>query len=224
MPSRSKAEHAYEVYERQLLVDAPIIAVRSDVVGMPGGGRANREIVEHFGACAVVALNERGEIALVRQYRHSVQRRLWELPAGLLDVRDEAPLDCARRELWEEAGLEAQQWNVLLDVASSPGFCDEVVRVFFAQDLCERERPEAVDEEAGLELQWVALDEAARWVLEGKIVNSTAIAGILACAQWMDASEATPLREPNAPFPLRPTALTKRRAAHSSGKQDLKAL
>ena len=78
--------HEFTVESSEVLIDAPIIAVRRDSVVMPGGKPANREIVEHFGAVAVVALDDDGRVALVEQYRHSVGKRLLELPAGLLDL------------------------------------------------------------------------------------------------------------------------------------------
>jgi 8-oxo-dGDP phosphatase len=147
---------------------------------MPGGKIVTREVVEHFGAVAVVALDDDGNIPMIYQYRHAFGRRLWELPAGLLDVHDEAPHLTAARELKEEAGLEAGTWRVLVDLDSTPGFSDESVRVYLATDLREVDRPEAHDEEADMILQWYPLAEAARKVLSGEIVNAIAVAGILA--------------------------------------------
>lgn len=194
----------------ELLIDAPIIAVRRDSVTMPSGNEANREVVEHFGAIAVVAFD--GErIALVTQYRHSVGRRLVELPAGLLDVAGEDELECAKRELVEEAGLEAQQWSVLADLVTSPGFADEAVRVFLAQDLSETVRPEAEDEEADMTMQWVALNDAVAMVLRGEIVNSIAISGIMAANQVINHGGVA--RDVKSKFEMRPTALAKRRMA-----------
>ena len=89
---------------------------------MPGGGLADREIVEHFGAVAVVALDKENRLIMVEQYRHSVRQRLLELPAGLLDIAGEDELEAAQRELAEEAGLAAQDWGVLVDLVTSPGF------------------------------------------------------------------------------------------------------
>ncbi|MDY5785792.1 NUDIX hydrolase, partial [Corynebacterium sp.] len=147
--------HEFTVTSSELLVDAPIIALRRDRVVMPGGGEADREVVEHFGAVAVVALDADGRVALVEQYRRSVDRRLIELPAGLLDVGDEPALECARRELQEEAGLAANNWEVLVDIVTSPGFSDEAVRIFLATDLREVDRPEAEHEEADMALHVV---------------------------------------------------------------------
>ena len=83
----SPGQHHFDILDSEVLLDAPIIAVRRDTLRMPGGGTGKREIVEHFGAVAVVAFDG-ANIALVHQYRHSVQRRLWELPAGILDIAD----------------------------------------------------------------------------------------------------------------------------------------
>ncbi|WBT09942.1 NUDIX hydrolase [Corynebacterium sp. SCR221107] len=199
----------FRAVSSELLVDAPILAVRRDIVTMPGGGTAPREIVEHFGAVAVVAFD--GEnIALVHQYRRSVGQRLYELPAGLLDVANEDPLDCAQRELREEAGVKAQQWQLLVDLVTSPGFCDESVRVYLAQQLSETPRPEAEEEEADLTLHWVPLPQAVDMVMTGKVYNSIAIAGIMTAAQALASAQVRSVEEP---FEIRPTALSSRRQA-----------
>lgn len=203
--------HRFEVVSTQLLVDAPIIALRRDRLTMPGGGESDREIVEHFGAVAVVAVDEQGRIAMVEQYRHSVGRRLWELPAGILDIHEEEEIATAQRELKEEAGLAAGTWGVLVDLVTSPGFAEEAVRVFIARDLHAVERPEAEHEEADMGFDWVPLEEAKRKVMSGEIVNSIAVAGILAAAE-VEAGRAT-ARGVDEPFDLRPSSLPQRRAA-----------
>lgn len=215
--------HQFQAVSSELLVDAPIIAVRRDQVVMPGGSIAPREVVEHFGAVAVVALNEHNQVRLIRQYRRAVDQFLWELPAGLLDFADEDPLTAAQRELVEEAGLQAENWAVLTDLITSPGFCDEAARVFLATGLTAVPRPAAADdEEALLEAKWVDLQAATQMVLSGEIANGICIAGILAAAvaQLPDAPQ---LREASCPFALRPQALaTRRLKAGISG--DLKKL
>lgn len=178
---------------------------------MPGGSAARREIVEHFGAVAVVAFD--GEnIAMVKQYRRSVGDHLWELPAGLLDIADEDELTGAQRELMEEAGLEAREWSVLTDLITSPGFCDEAVRVFLAQGLTEVARPEVTgDEEADMLNQWIPLADAVGMVFSGELVNSIALAGVLAAdAVLAGRAQARPV---SSPFRYRPTALSERRKA-----------
>ena len=174
------AEHDFETTSSETLHTGKIFALRKDQVRMPGGKLVTREVVEHYGAVAVVAIDDDGRIPMVYQYRHPFGRRLWELPAGLLDVNGEAPHLTAARELREEAGLQAETWQVLVDLDSTPGFSDESVRVYLATGLTQVDRPEAHDEEADMTLQWYPLAEAVRKVFTGEIVNANAVAGILA--------------------------------------------
>lgn len=210
--------HDFKVLSSQLLFDAPIIAVRKDELAMPNEQVAYRDVVEHMGAVAVAAVNDAGEIAMVHQYRHAVKRRLWELPAGLLDVKDESELAGAQRELVEEAGLKAAQWSVLADIVTSPGFCEETARVYLAQDLTEVERPEAFgDEEADMDFAWIKLDAAVAKVLAGEINNSIAVTGIFAA--WQVVNGHGQARDVTAPFDLRPTSIATRRSGPDLKKQ-----
>lgn len=166
-----------------------VVSVRVDDVVMPGGSVARREVVEHARAVAVVALDiSRGEqenpdLVLLEQYRHPLRRRLWELPARLMDVPGESPLACAQRELAEEAGLAATDWDVLIDLAPSPGFSAETIRVFVARGLSAVDRSEIRDEEADLRVIRLPLQWALQAVLDGSVVNAIAVAGVLAAAQ-----------------------------------------
>ncbi|MFD0206946.1 NUDIX domain-containing protein [Saccharothrix carnea] len=187
-----------------------VVALRVDEVAMPGGGTASREVVEHLGAVAVVALDEAGQVVLIDQYRHPLGRRLWELPAGLLDGGDEAPLDAARRELAEEVGLAASEWVTLVDVAVSPGFTDEVVRVFLARGLTEVDRELQGEEEADLEAKRFPLAEAVDMVLAGEIVNGPAVSGLLAAHAVVTGGGTG--RPSDAPFRDRPTRFAARRS------------
>jgi 8-oxo-dGTP pyrophosphatase MutT (NUDIX family) len=129
----------------------------------------------------VVALDGERQVVMIHQYRHPVRTRLWELPAGLLDVHGEDPLVTAKRELAEEAGLAAQDWAVLVDVAASPGFTDENVRVYLATGLSAAQRLGPMgDEEDDLQVHRIPLHEAGRMVLAGEIVNAASVAGLLA--------------------------------------------
>ena len=190
------AEHDFGTESSEIVYSGQILALRVDDVHMPGDTVARREVVEHFGAVAVVALDESDRVAMVYQYRHPVGRRLWELPAGLLDVGGEDPALTAARELHEEAGLAAEHWSVLVDLVTSPGFADESVRVFLATGLSQIDRPEAEHEEADLQLDWVPLDQAVQLVLSGEIVNSIAVAGILATHAATDRSALRPVDSP----------------------------
>jgi 8-oxo-dGTP pyrophosphatase MutT (NUDIX family) len=202
------AEHDFETVSSETIYCGKIFALRVDEVRMPGGNVAKREVVEHYGAVAVLAMNDDNEIAMVYQYRHPIGRRLWELPAGLLDVDGEAPHITAARELEEEAGLAAKQWRVLVDLDSTPGFSDESVRVYLATGLSDVGRPEAHDEEADLTLRWFPMDEALRMIMSGEVVNTIAVAGILAVHT---VSDGTALRPVDAPWIDKPTAFAARR-------------
>jgi 8-oxo-dGTP pyrophosphatase MutT (NUDIX family) len=202
-------EHVFETTSSETLHTGKIFALRRDNVRMPGGKVVTRDVVEHYGAVAIVAIDDEGRILMIYQYRHPFGRRLWELPAGLLDVNGEAPHLTAARELREEAGLQAQTWQVLVDLDSTPGFSDESVRVYLATGLMQVERPDAHDEEADMQLQWYPIAEAVNRVFSGEIVNSLAVAGILAAyavtkglaqprpvdTPWVDKSKAFAARQ-----------------------------
>jgi ADP-ribose pyrophosphatase len=203
------ARHQFDVVSTQDIYLGRVVALRADEVAMPGGRAARREVVEHYGAVAVAALDEQNRLVLIHQYRHPLGHRLWELPAGLLDEPGETPREAAGRELAEEVGLAAQHWETLVDVAASPGFTDEVVRVFLARDLREVHREIAPnDEETDLVVRRFALAEAVRMVLAGEIINASAVAGILA-AQAVLAGTATS-RPEDAAWADRPTRFAAR--------------
>jgi 8-oxo-dGDP phosphatase len=203
------AEHDFEILDSETIYVGRIFALRSDELRMPGGNTARREVVEHYGAVAVLAIDEENNVVLVYQYRHPLGRRLWELPAGLLDNSDEAPHLAAARELEEEAGLAAKDWRVLVDLDSTPGFSDESVRVYRATELSDIGRPASHDEEADLIVKWFPLVDAVQMVFSGEIVNSIAVAGILA-AHAMPNTDL--LRPVDAPWQDRPRAFAQRKA------------
>jgi len=202
-------EHEFHTLDSRDVYSGAIVALRVDRVAMPGGREADREVVEHHGAVAVAVLDDVDRLVLIRQYRHPLERRLWELPAGLLDEPGEDPLDAAHRELREETGLAAEHWSVLVDIALSPGFTDESVRVFLATGVREVDRPDAHDEEADLEIARVPLDDAVTMVLRGEIVNATAVSGILALAAARARGDG--LRTPDAAWIDRPETFARRK-------------
>ncbi|MFG1780678.1 NUDIX domain-containing protein [Micromonospora sp. NPDC049051] len=199
----SAVAHRYEVRSRTERYRGRIFDVVSEEVTMPGGGTGVRDVVRHVGAVAVVALDAAGQVVLIRQYRHAVGRHLWELPAGLTDVSGEDLAAAAVRELAEEVDLTAGRVDVLVDLHSSPGFTNELVRVFLARDLTAvpaEQRHERRDEEADLQVLRVDLDEAVRMVLAGEITNASCVAGLLAAVRARDTGWAV-LRRADAPLP-----------------------
>lgn len=174
---------AWPVRDSADLVRGHIVTVRRDSVELPDGEVIDREVIEHPGAVAILALDDEDRVLMIRQYRHPVGATLWEIPAGLRDVAGEPLVETARRELLEEAGYRAETWHVLADFVSSPGITTERLRVFLARNLAvvppaEREYvPE--HEEAYLTTAWVPLAEAVRGILAGELHNGVAIVGIL---------------------------------------------
>jgi len=184
----------HETVARVARYRGPIFQVYSDQVTMPGGHTVNRDVVENLGAVGVVALDDVGRVVLIRQYRHAVGQRLWELPAGLRDVDGEALVRGAARELAEEADLHAGRWDLLIDLHTSPGFSNEVIRIFLARSLTpvpDAERFQRTDEEADLEVASIDLDEAVAMVFRGEITNAAAVGGLLAAARARDEGWAT---------------------------------
>jgi 8-oxo-dGDP phosphatase len=174
---------SWPVTDSAMLAAGNVVTLRRDTVQLPDGTQMGREVVEHPGAVAVVALDDQDRVLMIRQYRHPAGATLWELPAGLRDVAGEPLVQTASRELLEEAGCRARHWLVLADYLSSPGISSERLRIFLARDLTmvpdsEREYvPE--HEEAFLTVAWVPLAEAVRGALAGDLHNGVAIVGIL---------------------------------------------
>ncbi|HEX3790242.1 MAG TPA: NUDIX hydrolase [Pseudonocardiaceae bacterium] len=208
-PTAQPGSHDFAVVSSKDIYRGRILALRSDDIVMPGDGVRNREVVEHFGAVAIVALDDAGEVVVIHQYRHPLGRRLWELPAGLLDKPGEDPVEAARRELAEEVGLAAEHWEVLADVATSPGFTDEALRVFLARGLTEVGREVAQgDEETDLVIRRYPLAELVGMVFAGDIVNAGAVVGVLAAQTALAGGGQT--RPADAGWPDRPTRLAAR--------------
>lgn len=147
-------------------------------VELPDGRVAIRDVVRHPGAVAVVALTEDGRICLVRQYRTALGRVTVEIPAGKL-APGEDPLECAGRELLEETGMSAEKIAFLTTIASSDGFCDELIHIYMATGLeFSRSDPDA-DEFINVDL--VPLEELVDAVLDGRIEDAKTVVGALIC-------------------------------------------
>jgi ADP-ribose pyrophosphatase len=182
LPLRDTPER-WPVLSSAVQARGPIVTLRTDRVQMPDHEVADRQVVEHPGAVAIVALDEAGRVLMIRQYRHPVAHMLWELPAGLRDVSGEPPRATAERELLEETGYRARDWQTLVDFYSSPGISTEWIRVFLARDLAEVPAAQRDfvprHEETQLELGWVSLDEALAAFIAGDLHNGVTAVGIL---------------------------------------------
>lgn len=193
------------VTESEVVFDGVIWDVRREAFELEGE-RLVREIIDHPGAVAVLALDEDEHVVLIRQYRHPISSLEWEIPAGLLDVVGEDPLLAAQRELAEEADLVAEHWAVLLDYFSSPGGMNEALRIYLARGLSpvpSAERHEREGEEAHLVKRSASLDEVIDAVLAGDLHNSTLVVAALA-GQRMREEGWTSLRPADTPWPEHP--------------------
>ncbi|GGY75303.1 NUDIX hydrolase [Streptomyces olivaceoviridis] len=190
--------------------DTPFVgnktSVRTDDVVMPDGSVARRDYQVHPGSVAVLALDEEDRVLLINQYRHPVRQKLWEIPAGLLDVPGENPLHAAQRELYEEAHVKAEDWRVLTDVYTTPGGCDEAVRIFLARGLsdAEGERFAAEHEETDMQHARVPVGELVRRVLAGDLHNNCLVVGVLSLVAARGGDGLDALRPADAPWPARP--------------------
>ncbi|MGP3978732.1 NUDIX domain-containing protein [Streptomyces sp. 8N114] len=181
--------------------------VRTDHVVMPDGSVVSRDYQTHPGSVAILALDDQDHVLVLSQYRHPVREKLWEIPAGLLDVPGENPLVAAQRELYEEAHVKAEDWRVLVDVYTTPGGSEEAVRIFLARQLSdvEGERFEVAEEEAEMELARVPLEELVRGALAGELHNNCLVVGSLALSAALSSGGGLgALRPAQAPWPARP--------------------
>jgi len=192
-----------EIVSSETVFEGAIWNVRRDVFRY-NGDEITREYVDHTGAVGILAMDEDGRVLLIRQYRHPVRHRDWEIPAGLLDKPGEDPLKAAQRELGEEADLEADEWNVLTDVFTSPGGNDESIRLYLARGIHSTGSAFAREaEEADIEVRWVPLDEAVEAVLQRRVHNAPLIIALLAARTAREQGWST-LGAASEPWPSHP--------------------
>jgi ADP-ribose diphosphatase len=165
-----------ELLERQYLYNGRILNLRVDKVRVPNGSQAIREVVEHPGAVVIVAIDDAGQVLLVRQYRHAIGRDVLELPAGTLE-KNEPPEVAAPRELKEETGCTARRWELITRFFSSPGMLTEEMHVYLARDLIEGKFEPMDDED--LHQERLPLPEAVARVRRGEFVDAKSIIGLL---------------------------------------------
>jgi 8-oxo-dGTP pyrophosphatase MutT (NUDIX family) len=195
----------FEVLDSRHVFHGWAFDVRVDEVRMPDGSVAKRDVIDHLGAVAVLALDDDGRVTMVCQYRHPIRQFLLELPAGLLDVAGELALASAQRELYEEASLTARDWHVLVDLYTSPGMASEAIRVYLARGLAPvpaADRFEPEHEERTMTVSSHPLEELVSMALSGRLTNGPAVAAVLA-AQAARANGWADLRPAEAPWPAR---------------------
>lgn len=157
------------------IFEGKILNLRIDTVELENQKYAKREIVEHKGASAIIAINDNEEILLVKQYRKAVEDFLYELPAGLINVAEE-PIECALRELREETGYEALAISKIYEFYSSPGFSNEKIYLFKADNL--QYISTKFDEDEFIEISAVNKIEAKKMLDSGRILDAKTLIGI----------------------------------------------
>lgn len=175
----------YETLDSRVVYDGRS-TVRVDTVRMPDDDHAEREIVDHMSAVAVVPVLGDGTVVMLRQYRHAVGQYLLEIPAGVLDVEGEDEADAAQRELAEEVGMRAGRLEHVTTFHNSAGWTTERTHVFVGRDLEEVPRPEGFDlehEEADMEVVRLPLDDAVAAVAAGEITDAKTVIGLLLAAR-----------------------------------------
>jgi ADP-ribose pyrophosphatase len=186
-----------------------------EAVTAPSGDTLKRDWLRHPGAVGVLAIDDDERLAVVVQYRHPAAFTLIEPPAGLLDVGGEAAVSGARRELAEEAQLQAEDWRTLVDVFTSPGSSQESIRIFLARGLRPAPRPEGFvleGEEAEMGVGWAAVDEAVAAILAGRLQCPTLVMGVLAYWTARAQGRLDALRPADAPWPARAAKLARDQA------------
>jgi ADP-ribose pyrophosphatase len=180
--SESVGEAPETVLSSELVYSGRVLGLRRDRVRLASGRETTREILEHPGAVALVALDESGNCLLVRQYRAALGTMLLEIPAGTIE-KGEDPADCAARELAEETGYRPGRLVQVAGFYSAPGFCTEYLWVYLATNLVEQ-RAEA-DFDESIELVRLPFQECVDLIRAGEIRDAKSIVGLLAVqAGW----------------------------------------
>lgn len=171
-----KTDDPRDTVQRHTLYRGEVVDLGRESVRLPNGRQTDLEVVRHPGGAAVVALDTRGRVCLLRQFRHAAGDWLWELPAGKIDPGEDAERT-AVRELEEEAGLRAGRWKRLGRVLTTPGFCDEIVHLFQATELQQvAAQPQAHEV---IEVHWLDYREAVREIRNGTIYDAKTVIGLL---------------------------------------------
>ena len=173
------------------IYNGKIIKVERWQVSLPNGQTAPREIVRHNGAAAIVPIDAAGNVTLVRQYRVAVGRFTWEIPAGKLDSPDEDPFHAAQRELEEETGLQAENWQFLTCIDTTPGFCTERISIYLATGLSQH--PAHPDADEFLSLCRLPLSEAVEKCMRAELRDSKTVVGLLMAQRALSLGDSAPL-------------------------------
>jgi ADP-ribose pyrophosphatase len=174
-----------KIVSSRVVYHGPVFWVTADQVREPSGVEVRRDIVRHSGSVVIMAVDDsrpEPRILLVRQYRHAAQQYLWELCAGRVD-QGESELVAAKRELREETGYSAKNWQRILNFYATPGFVAETMSIYLARDL--RAGAAQPEEDEVIDLKFLPLSKAVQWVVRGVIKDAKTISGVL----WLNCQQ-----------------------------------
>ncbi|KYO65801.1 NUDIX hydrolase [Thermovenabulum gondwanense] len=171
-----------ETIDSKKVYQGKIINLKIERVKLPNGKESTREIVEHPGAVAIVPVNEKNEVIMVRQFRKAVDKVLLEIPAGKIEKNEDVE-ECAQRELMEETGYRSRKLVFLADFYTSPGFSDERMYLFLAKDLFEAKG--TLDEDEMISVEKIPLTEAVLRAYRGEIKDGKTLAGLLLAEKFL---------------------------------------
>lgn len=178
----NKEQATSKLLNKKTVFQGKVIQLNLEQIRLPNQQECELEIIHHPGGAACVALNQQGEICLLRQYRHAADGWLWELPAGKLEPDEPAALT-AQRELLEEAGVTAKSWRELGKTHSSPGVFTEIIHLYLATDL--EQVGHNHEEHEVIEIHWVTLKSALEWADQGVISDAKTLIGIYRAARYL---------------------------------------
>ena len=165
--------------KRKIIHDGSVVNLGIETVTLPTGDSMELEVIRHPGGAAVVAIDDRQRVCLLRQYRYAAGGWLWELPAGKIDV-PETPDHTAKRELQEEAGLTADNWKSLGNFLTTPGFCDERIHLYLATEL--HSTPAERHPHEIIEVHWKNYHDALKMCDQGEINDGKTLLGLMRAA------------------------------------------
>ena len=168
---------SYEILDSKKTYKGKVISVKEDLLCMPNGKEAIREVVVRGNASAVLPIDSDGNIIFVRQYRHPFGEMMLEIPAGMIE-KEEDPFDCIKRELEEETGYYSENIQFLYQMYPSVGFCTEKIYLYLAKEL--KKGMANPDEDEFIALERYSMDEAVCMIFDGRIKDGKTIAAVLA--------------------------------------------
>ncbi len=166
----------FKVTKSEKIFEGHVFDIKVDQIEYDSGNKGVREIILHHGGAVVLPVTKNGKIVFVKQYRYAFDEFIYELPAGKLEI-DEEPVECATRELTEETGYKSDNISPLGKIYTTPGFCNEILYIYLAEDLIpgKHNREEG---EQGMEIFEFTFKEIDKMITEGKIVDSKSLSAL----------------------------------------------